>query len=130
ITIWRSAPAPAFAARVARHSPTDFAFSAVSLHEQFLGVHSFLARARTTAQIVRGYEMLHRLWNDYRLAIVLPFEAAAATEFDKLRGQRIRIGTMDLRIAAVALAHGLTLLTRNSSDFGKVPGLAMEDWTT
>jgi tRNA(fMet)-specific endonuclease VapC len=36
---------------------------------------------------------------------------------------------MDLRIAAVAVAHDATLLSRNLSDFSKVPGLRAEDWT-
>jgi tRNA(fMet)-specific endonuclease VapC len=43
---------------------------------------------------------------------------------------KIRIGTMDLKIAAIALAHGATLLSRNLVDFKKVPGLTVEDWTT
>jgi predicted nucleic acid-binding protein len=36
---------------------------------------------------------------------------------------------MDLRIAAIALAHGLTVLTRNVVDFAAVPALLVEDWT-
>ena len=46
-----------------------------------------------------------------------------------MRRQRIRIGTMDLRIAATALANGMTVLTRNIVDFGRVPNLTVEDWT-
>jgi tRNA(fMet)-specific endonuclease VapC len=54
---------------------------------------------------------------------------AAADVFEDLRKQRIRIGTMDLRIAAIALAHGMTVLTRNLIDFRRVPDLTAEDWT-
>ena len=44
-------------------------------------------------------------------------------------GQRIRIGTMDLRIASIALVEGATVLSANASDFEKVPGLTIDDWT-
>jgi tRNA(fMet)-specific endonuclease VapC len=45
-----------------------------------------------------------------------------------LRRKGIRIGTMDLRIASITLAHDATLLTRNSVDFARVPGLRFENW--
>jgi predicted nucleic acid-binding protein len=44
-------------------------------------------------------------------------------------GSRLRVDTMDLRIASIALSLGLVLLTRNSADFARVPGLIVEDWT-
>ena len=57
------------------------------------------------------------------------FDQAAAIMFDNLRGQRVRIAIMDLRIAAIALTRQQVVLTRNTSDFSKVPGLRFEDWT-
>jgi tRNA(fMet)-specific endonuclease VapC len=46
-----------------------------------------------------------------------------------LRNQDIRIGTQDLRIAAIAMVHGTTLVTRNARDVAQVPGLVIEDWS-
>lgn len=65
----------------------------------------------------------------YLLDLVLPFDAGAIVVFDELRVQRVRLATMDLRIAAIALSHDLVLLTRNINDFNKVPGLVSENWT-
>lgn len=50
-------------------------------------------------------------------------------EFQRLKRSRLRIGTMDLKIAAIALVHDATLITRNRADFAKVPGLRVEDWS-
>ena len=119
----------ALAARVARHNPADLAFSVISFHEQVLGCHTYISRARTPAEVVRGYGMLARVIRDFAAAPVLPFDAAAASAFDGLTAQRLRVGTMDRRIAAIALTHGLVLLTRNVSDFSKVAGLQIENWT-
>ena len=38
------------------------------------------------------------------------------------------IGAHDLQIAAIALVHGLTLVTHNISEFSQVSGLNLEDW--
>jgi tRNA(fMet)-specific endonuclease VapC len=55
----QSGPAySALSARIAMHSPTDLALSIVSFHEQVLGCHTYINRARGAAEVVRGYSML------------------------------------------------------------------------
>jgi tRNA(fMet)-specific endonuclease VapC len=119
----------ALSARIAQCLPADLVLAVVSFHEQVLGCHTYISRARNSADLVRGYGMLARLLSDYATATVLPFDAAAATAFDGLPAQRVRVGAMDLRIASIALSRGLTLLTRDLRDFQQVPGLLTEDWT-
>ncbi len=60
---------------------------------------------------------------------ILDYGEAAASHFAALRTQKIRIGTQDLRIAAIALAASAVLVTRNRQDFRHVPHLVMEDWS-
>ena len=60
---------------------------------------------------------------------IVPFDERAADQFKRLRRQRIRIGTMDLKIAATAISHDALLLSRNLADFRRVDGLRVEDWT-
>ena len=118
----------ALSARLAVHALADFAVCVVSFHEQVLGCHTYISRARTSADVVRGYQMLDRVLDAFATAQVLPFDAAAAV-CAGLVTQRVRLAVMDLRIAAVALSQGLVLLTRNQRDFGRVPALLTEDWT-
>ena len=60
--------------------------------------------------------------------VILPWDLAAVECLRRLRDQRIRIGTQDLKIASIVLAHDATLLTRNTVDFAKVPGLRFQNW--
>ena len=46
-----------------------------------------------------------------------------------LETRGVVIGGNDLWIAATALAHGATLVTNNTAEFSRVPGLQLEDWT-
>ena len=119
----------ALAARVAQHAPADLAFSIVSFHEQVLGGHTFISRARSPGDVIRGYRLLSEIIQGFAAAPVLPFDPAASAALDGLRASRLRVATMDLRIASIALSRGLVLLTRNLADFGQVPGLVTQDWT-
>ncbi len=115
--------------RISQHSPADFALSIVSFHEQVLGAHTFINRAQTKADIIRGYTLLLETLQGFSVAPVCPLTSEAIAIFDELRVQKIRVSTMDLRIAAIAISQNLVLLTRNVSDFSKVPGLTTDDWT-
>ena len=111
------------------HADTDFFYPVIAFHEQMLGANAYIGRARTHHDIVRGYGMLQRVLTDFSLAQVLPFDEPAVRKFDEMRSQRVRVGTMDLRIASIAMSRGMTVLTRNLIDFQAIPGIAVEDWT-
>jgi tRNA(fMet)-specific endonuclease VapC len=62
----------------------------------------------------------------------LPFDDAAAEEYGSIRAHLASVGTPigpnDLMIAAITLANKLTLVTANTAEFGRVPGLHLENW--
>ena len=66
-----------------------------------------------------------------RLA-VLPFDAAAATHFGQLRAELYSsgnpIGPYDMMIAGHARSLGLILVTNNTKEFDRAPGLRLENW--
>jgi len=115
--------------RMANYPVSDFAVSTVTFHEQMLGSHAYINRARNLDDVVKGYAMMVRLVSDFKVLPLVSFDTGAATVFDQLQSQRIQLAKMDARIATIALFRGLILLTRNHQDFGKVAGLLIEDWT-
>jgi len=127
---WRTQPELShLQQRMQRHSPADLHYTIVSFHEQVMGANSFINQARNAQGVQRSYQILENIQNDYAQWQVLPFDQVASSVFDSLRSQKVRIGTMDLRIAAIALSRNMTVLTRNLADFGRVPGLQVQDWT-
>jgi tRNA(fMet)-specific endonuclease VapC len=101
----------------------------ISFEEQARGWLSQVAKAREPEQQIPAYRRLRTLLGDYSRRTVLDFDAAAVPAFQKLKKAKIKVGTMDLKIATVALANDATLLSRNLRDFEKVPGLRVEDRT-
>lgn len=87
-----------------------------------------IAKEREPQRQVFAYRELAELFGFFAGVDVLPFDDAATDEFARLRTQKIRIGTSDLKIAAVAFTRNARLLTANRRDFEKVPGLRFENW--
>ncbi|NJO82384.1 MAG: type II toxin-antitoxin system VapC family toxin [Blastochloris sp.] len=110
-------------------APTAVAATVVSYEEQTRGWFSVMAQARSLDEQVLAYRYLQRHLQVFCRVPLLAFDAAAVTIVKQLQQQRIRIGSMDLKIAGIALAQDATLVTRNGKDFQKVPELRIEDWT-
>ena len=115
--------------RMSQYPLSDFAVSTVTFHEHIIGSHTYINRARNVDEMVKGYEMMTRLIHDFKVLPLISFDADAAKALVEIQPQRIKLGKMDSRIAAIALSRGLILLTRNRRDFSKVTGLVIEDWT-
>ena len=110
-------------------APDEVAATVVSYEEQTRGWLSYLTKARSLEEQVTGYSYFQRHLQVFCAIPLIAFDAAAAAIVQQLQRQRIRIGTMDLKIASIALAQEASLLSRNVTDFQKVPGLQVEDWT-
>jgi tRNA(fMet)-specific endonuclease VapC len=116
-------------ANLARHADDEVGVSVVSVQEQARGCLNLINQAGTPPQLLRGYDLLFRVIDFFRDFVLVPFDAAALAEYDRLSALKLRVKTMDLRIAAIARSRGLTVVTRNLSDFARVPNLKVEDWT-
>src|SRR5258708_34110565 len=87
-------------ARIAQVRRVDLAFCIISFHEQGLGCNTYLAQAKTSADIVRGYQMFDRVLSAFAAPHVLPFDNRASIVCDSLVAQRVRISTINLAIAS------------------------------
>ncbi len=110
--------------------PKEVAVTIVSYEEQLRGWLKVISRSSSDFdQLIFGYGKLNEALDFYRTKTVLDFDAAASIQFQQLLRQKVRTGTQDLRIAAIALSTGGIVVTRNQRDFQRVPGLRIEDWS-
>ena len=115
--------------RLAKEQPDDVMATIISFEEQTRGWMSLLSKARTVSDEVGAYRRLRRHLDNYRRVPVLDFDEQAAVKYQELRKSRLRLGAMDLKIAAIVLVRSAVLLSRNLRDFRRVPHLRVEDWT-
>ena len=113
---------PPVAARLQATNPAEVRLSAVVKAELLYG-------ARKSTRIDDNLRLLRRFFTPF---VSLPFDDRCAEEAGLIRLDLERsgrpIGPNDLLIAASARAHDLVLVTHNDREFGRIPGLRVEDW--
>lgn len=118
------------AAQIRQVGEDNVATTVVNAIEILRGRHEFLLKARDGEQLLQAQRLLESSETLLGSLAILPVNAAAADEFDKLRQNKKlkKIGRADLLIASIALARRATLVTRNRKHFQQVPGLHVENW--
>ncbi len=108
--------------RFATHVPADIVLCSVVVAELRYG-------AEASGNALKEHAKVDAFAAPYRS---VPFDEVAARVFGEIRHALLStgrvIGAYDLMIAATALVHNLTLVTHNTNEFSRVPGLALEDW--
>ncbi len=108
------------ALRAKQHHPAEVAVSSIVAHELFYGAFKSRRAAHNVALI------------DSLFLEILPFDREDARQAGGIRAALAAsgqpIGPYDVLIAGQALARGLVLVTHNTSEFGRVAGLVVEDW--
>jgi tRNA(fMet)-specific endonuclease VapC len=111
----------------------EIAVTIVSVQELFNGWMGRLNRLEGEAEKIQVYKQLASLTEFFRLVKILNYDGAASGVYGRLILESPELGKRrldkDVRIAAIALSQGAVMVTRNSRDFGLVPGLVVENWT-
>jgi tRNA(fMet)-specific endonuclease VapC len=121
---------PAVVARLGQADPRTMATTVITLTEQLQGRLAAVRRQRDGVGLVRAYQLLQATHAYFCQVPVLPFDDVALVVYRGLGERRLRIGTQDLRIAAITLAHQATLVTSNRRHFDQIPELPIDDWAT
>ena len=111
-------------------TPSEVFDSIVSFHELVVGWNSYLTKAKSPEAIVKAYAQFESILSDFSEMQKLSFDAKSMDVFSELKSQRFRVSTIDLRIAAIAIANQVTLVTNNTVDFERIPNLLLDDWMT
>lgn len=109
-------------------SDADLFTTVITAQEVSQGWLAVINREPAGEAQVFGYVRFQSALRDFGKITLLPFDFEAAKTFARLRKLLPRLGTMDLKIAAICINHDSLLLSRNLVDFERVPGLRVENW--
>jgi tRNA(fMet)-specific endonuclease VapC len=119
----------AVGSKMAHQPPGAVGLSVTTVEEALRGRLGALSQARDGVQRIARYALLQstvQLVNQFPVAV---YDQAAEAQFQQLKALRLRVGSQDLKMAAIALVNGLTLLARNRQDFTGIPGRLLDDWS-
>ncbi len=121
---WLRLSHPQLVMRIKQETPGDLAICSIVVSELMYGVERALP--------VHKANNRNRVDQLRKKFVSLPFDDAAAevcgTVRAHLASQGTPIGPNDLQIASIALANKMILVSHNTSEFARVPGLSIEDW--
>jgi tRNA(fMet)-specific endonuclease VapC len=109
-------------------SNTELVISVVSYEEQLRGRLAVIRESKDAEELTEAYLRLREMQEFFCGFRLVDFDITAEEIFAKLRKIHRRTKTMDLRIAATALAHDATLVTRNTKDFIDIENLRLDNW--
>jgi tRNA(fMet)-specific endonuclease VapC len=110
-------------------SPEDLAVTVITVEEQLSGWNTLLRQSTGRIQLAAVYQRLAENVKFLARLRILSFTETAIDRYERLRAEKLGVRAMDLRIAAIVVEHGGTLVTRNLRDFERISGLDLESWT-
>lgn len=116
-------------ANLDRFFPDEIVTTIITYEEQMRGWMSYLAKMRSIDEQVFAYETLKQYFDYFKTLTIIEFDQTAAEIYKNLKSNKIRIGSMDLKIASIAISRKAILVSRNLKDFEAVPNLVVNDWT-
>ena len=114
---------PPLMQRLAMQTGDSVGICPINVEEVMRGRLATLGRALAGVHHVEAYAFLVDALELLRRFPLVPFDDVGETRFQDLKRARVRVGTLDLKIASIALAHRLTVLTRTAATSGASP-----DW--
>jgi tRNA(fMet)-specific endonuclease VapC len=118
-----SGRSPKIAPEVLRRAKGSLGLPTIVAHELYFGAYK-------SARVAQNLEMVRLFIRDVPVLDYNERDAMCAGEVRALlAAQGTAIGPYDVLIAGQAKARGLTIVTNNVGEFGRVKGLRVEDWT-
>ncbi len=116
------------AQRMADSVDQDFATTTITLEEQLRGWLTEINRFSDPEKQIPAYSELTGLIEFFTYWTILPFDTSVDSRFRQFRSQKCRAGSMDLKIASIAVSLNCILLTANTRDFASITGLRIDNW--